>query len=207
MQLRPNANLLKFLERSAPAELESIRRRDPENYGLLRARAVFDADRRGAMPSDTALTPVTRASVIKLIETYTARATPEVSSMLAAIDRRLRLCQRAKMLGGAVAAISGAALALIPELGYDRATVSMWSAGFSCAGGLLTLLAGAFERSPNGLRHTAGDYQLLVNHRAELMGIERRIEANEAFPAADGELVKLYNRTTEIADDIAKFPP
>jgi hypothetical protein len=206
MDLRANANLLKFLGRHAPLELDSIRKDDTENYELLRAKAVFDGS-GGGISADVALTPVTRASVLRLIRTYTAEATPDVTRLLSAIERRLRQCHGAKMLGGAIAAVSGAALALIPSLGYDRGTVALWSAGFSCAGGLLTLAAGAFERSPNGLRLTAGDYQSLVNHRAELMSIERRMVADEAFPMGDAELVKLYNRSTEIADDIAKLAP
>lgn len=205
--LRSNANLLLFLERHAPRELDAIRHEDPDNYELLRAKGVFDAASHGAVPVDAVLTPHNRNSLLHLTATYAAKMAPRVAALLAHIERRLRHCQAAKMLGGVVAVISGAALALIPALGYDRATVALWSAGFSCAGGLLTLAASAFERSPNGLRLSAVDYQSLAGHRAELSGIERRLDADAAFRMIDGEVIKLYNRTNEIADALARLNP
>lgn len=206
MSLSPNANLLHFLEKRAPDELQAIRRNDPENYELLQSRVVLDA--RGIDVKETGpLSPTQRESALRLIQSYTKTAIPAVSQLLSAIDKRLRRCHAVKLLGGAVAVVSGVALALLPSIGYDRATVAIWSAGFSCAGGLLTLLAGMLERSPNGQRMTVGDYQLLVNNRAELKGIERRLGADEVFTLSDAELVKLHNRSAEIADEIAKMEP
>lgn len=205
--LRSNANLLLFLQRHAGRELDAIRKEDPDNYELLCVKGVFDATSHGAVPVDAVLTPHNRSSLLRLTATYSANMTPRVAALLAHIERRLRHCQTAKMLGGGVAVISGATLALIPAIGYDRATAALWSAGFSCAGGLVTLAASAFERTPNGLRLSAVEYQALAGHRAELSGIERRLEADLAFRMSDGEVIKLYNRTNEIADALAQLNP
>lgn len=147
------------------------------------------------------------ASSLRVVVSSRLNLAPRVAALLAHIERRLRHCQGAKMLGGGVAVISGAVLALIPALGYDRAAVALWSARFSSAGGLLTLAASAFERSPNGLRLSDADYQALAGHRAELSGIERRLDADAALRMTDEEVIKLYNRTNEIADALARFCP
>jgi hypothetical protein len=206
MSLRPNANMLRFLERHVPADLAAIRKANPDDYELLHARAVFDANPVG-VPTDSTLSPSKRKSVLQLTRRYAMEAAQSVVAALVQIDRRLRTCQRAKLAGGAVAAVAGAIVALLQGLHYTQQTVAVGTAALGSAGGLVTLLAGAFERTPDGLRLTAADYQLLVNHRAELVGIQRRVDADALFPLPDGELIKLYNRSNEIADDLSKLTP
>jgi len=206
MTLSANANLLHFLERRAPVELQAIRRDDPDNYELQHASVMLDAGHTD-INEGTVLEPTQRTTALRLIQTYAHTAIPAISKLVSAIDKRLQNCQRLKTLGGAVAVIAGTAMVLLPSLGYHKDSVSIWSALFSCAGGLVTLFAGVLERSSNGQRLTVGDYQMLVNHRAELKGIQRRVEADAVFRLSDPELVKLHNRSAEIADDVAKLEP
>lgn len=206
MGMRTNANLLQFLERRAPVVLQSIRRDDPDNYQLQRAAVMLKAG-SSEVRQIAALEPTQRLSALRLVQAYTEAAVPAISGLVSAIDQRLITCQRLKIVGGVVAVISGAAAVVLPSLGYAKESISIWSAMFSCVGGLLTLFAGVFERSPNGQRLSTGDYQMLVNHRAELRGIERRIAADAVFHISDQDLVKMHDRSAEIADEIAKLEP
>lgn len=206
MSLRPNANLLRFLERHVPQDLAAIRKADPDDYELLHSRVVLDGNPLGVTASTT-LPQAKRASVLELTRRYATEAAQNVARALVLIDRRLRFCQRAKLAGGAVAAVAGAVVAAMQGLDYNEQTVAVGTAALGSAGGLVTLLAGAFERTPDGLRLTATDYQLLVNHRAELIAIQRRVDADALFSLQDAELIKLYNRCNEIADDLSKLAP
>lgn len=206
MSLQRHSSLVAFMEHHALGELDTIRKEEPDIYELIAEDTLDNAPPREA-PIAGGMTPRRRRGLLRLTRAFADEATQKATTALAVIDRRLQVCHRAKSIGGYVSAIGGAASALLTSLGFQKPVLAIATAVVSSIGGVLTVMATSLERTPDGQRMSAADYQQFANHRAELAEILRRLTADPVYPLTDDELTKLYDRCAQIATGIDRLIP
>lgn len=208
MILQPNTTMIEFLEKHASDELEKLRRTIPEAFEFLHVSVQLNPELAARVPeaaNNRTLTSAERTGALTLAGSYVKNAAPLMATLTAAIDRRMRNCNRAKLTGGVIAALAGVTLALLHGLKLSSDVASIASAAFSSVGGLLTVASGSFERTPNGARVSATDYEQLIKLRVELGEIQRGLDADAIFSMTDAEVIKIYERSVKVAGELERL--
>jgi hypothetical protein len=200
--------LISYLEKVDPASLEALRRRHPSQ----RQRFTLSGDLKlgdATDPSGATLAlpdPDKLPALIDSLDLGTAKTLSDLEQLIPRIIRRLTSCNWAKVVGGFTSASAGAVAAWLTVSGAAPSNVALATAVIAGLGGVCTLVAGQFERSPSGARVSlAADVEKLITLRAAVQRMRRRLSRQGLVPIDEDAAQKMLDQLDEVAESLSRL--
>jgi hypothetical protein len=197
------AGIVDFLERVDPEQIQALRTAHRNEGNMLSTQKML-GDQVKSGPTD--LTASKRAALVDLINVSVGKLKEQSDNLIRFVRAKMALVNRTKMIGGIIATISGAFGAALVYWGVGQEGTALASAFVAMLGGLATLSADYFEKAPSGMRiASAEEYGRLVEIRANLEKVERRIARDEIITLTGQELEDTIRTLDDHADRIVKL--
>lgn len=197
------ADLVAYLERSSPESIAALRNRFPENKQLLSSAKSLGTESAVARSENT---EQDQTAFVDLLKSSTVKLEADTDELIAAIKTRMTLVHRTKLIGGLIAATSGALTAFLASASAPDQTTALATALVATVGGLLTVVADYFERSPSGIRiASAEEYGKLLDARSSLARISRQISQTVVAPLSLDDLHEKLAETNTVAEHILRL--
>ncbi|WP_152565997.1 hypothetical protein [Lysobacter antibioticus] len=198
--MRSNS-VVSYLKRVSPERVDALKQAFPDAHALFSTDLVLGED-------DVA--PTSRAARLALIGEAAARLQPDIEGLIQALRHRSRRIARLRLAGGLVAAIAGAAGAVVAllagQLGWSKEGVAVAGSTIAMLGGLLTVFADHFERSENGEKYSAVEVlPRLVEARASLARALLSVQRDSVFPLGDAEIDGTLKALDESAVEVMRL--
>jgi hypothetical protein len=191
-----------FLEAASPHVVTELRAKYRVNADLFSTARTLGSKEEGvrSVGADR------RAAVVALVGNGAMELARDLERIIRYVLDRMRLVWKTKFAGGLVAAFSGVASAGAALLEFSSAGAAFVLAIFALVGGLVTLFADFFERTPSGVRvASVEDHVRFVEMRAEVERIRRRIERDDLLPIPDAELETILGSLDEYAASVKRL--
>lgn len=101
--------------------------------------------------------------------------------------------------------LTGVVTAGLHAASHAGALTALGTAFGSAMGGIITLSASSFERTPTGLRVSAKEFESLIELHAEVAGIERKVERHAVIPITDDAARKMLERVGEVEKELTRM--
>ena len=190
--------LTKLIERTEPSVLEHLRAAHPVRRDIFGGAIDRSIDAESAKKDDEKL----RAARLDLLTKGLSPLRQELESILDIIRNKMKRVQRTKLIGAIIASLSGIALALAVQFGFEG-WKEVVTAAFATIGGLTVILTDYFQAAPSGHRiASAEEYGKLTQVSSEVQKLETRVEQASLFPLGDEDIKMMIESMNDYAVDI-----
>jgi hypothetical protein len=197
---------MSYLETVSPHTVKTLKNSFPYSERLFSSEMEFGAEGT----ADKATLPPDRSARISLLKESAPIVTRDVEQLVGYLRKRLKLVQKIRLGGGVIAAITGcisAVTALIgKQKGWPSEGIILGSSITTTVGGLLTLVADYFERSPTGQKF-GGTEELtgLVETRCAIEKIVLQLSRDTIIPLSDAEIGAAISLLDEVSLKILRL--
>lgn len=202
--------LLVYLDKVDPGALGALRSRHPTQRPQFELSDAYKWGPPGTVPPDGAALalpdPDRLPALIDALDVGTAKALTDLQQLIPRIVRRLTNCNRAKVGGGLASAAAGVVAAWLTTRGAVASNVALSTAVFAGLGGVCTLVAGQFERSPSGAPVSlATNVEKLITLRAAVERMRRRLSHQALVPIDEDAATKMLDLLEEVAENLSRL--
>lgn len=196
--------ILLLIERRNESSLLALRQQHPEAKEYLETITSFGPG-DAATPAD-AVSATSRELKLRVVQLAAEQGKASADELLVMILRRMRLVARIKLVGAAIAAVSGGVVAVLPLFNVRGESAAMVPGLFCMAGGLTALFADHFERAPSGVKIAGSEERTrLVEMRGNMELIGRRTERDRSIAVPEAELDSMIATLDEYAMTLLKL--
>jgi hypothetical protein len=187
-----------YLEVSNLHALAELRTAYPNSKHMLYGSMKFGEESEpSGKPSG-----VDREVGLSLIGTTSSQVTKDIDFLVSAMKVSMQRVRRLRFGGALVATLSGAASALLVFLGRSKDwasdQIAVGTAIVTMAGGLCTLFAEHFEKTPTGLKFSGVDeITSLIDLRVKIEKTLIRIGQDSLSPCSDAEIAEANSLLNE----------
>lgn len=202
--------LLMYLQKVDAGALEALRQRHPSQRPLFELSGVFRyAPPDAGPPAGAALAlpdPDRLPALIDALDVGTAKTLTDLEQLIPRVIRRLTSCNRAKIAGGLTSVAAGVVAAWLTTRGAVASNVALSTAVFAGLGGVCTLVAAQFERSPSGAPVSlATNVEKLITLRASVERMRRRLGRQALIAIDEDAAQKMLDQLEEVAECLSRL--